>query len=72
MFDLTLETAKVVDIDDPKKEGKIQINLDVIIDKDVCRLIIKLNDNGKGYTYGEIEESLKNRWKFEKNTKKIR
>lgn len=28
MFDLTLETAKVVDIDDPKKEGKIQINIE--------------------------------------------
>lgn len=28
MFDLTLETAKVVDINDPKKEGKIQINIE--------------------------------------------
>ena len=34
MFNLTLETAKVVDIDDPKKEGKIQIN-ETVRDKEI-------------------------------------
>ena len=28
MFDLTLETAKVVDINDPTKQGKVQINIE--------------------------------------------
>ena len=28
MFELTLETAKVVSVDDPDKQGKIQINIE--------------------------------------------
>ena len=42
------------------KEGYIKINLDVVIEDNVCRLIIKIKDNGEGYSFKTIEESLKN------------
>lgn len=42
------------------KEGYIKIKLEVIIDDNVCRLIINIKDNGLGYRFKEIEESLKN------------
>ena len=42
------------------KEGYIKVKLEVIIDDNVCRLIINIKDNGKGYKFKEIEESLKN------------
>lgn len=42
------------------KHGYIDINLEVIIKDNICRLIINIKDNGKGYTFKEIEDSLKN------------
>ena len=42
------------------KEGYLKINLDVIINNNVGRLIICIKDNGEGYTFKDIEESLKN------------
>jgi len=42
------------------KEGYVKIKLEVIIDDNVCRLIINIKDNGEGYRFKEIEESLKN------------
>lgn len=39
--------------------GKIKLELSVVLDNNVCRLIITINDNGKGYTYKEIDDSFK-------------
>lgn len=41
------------------KEGSIKINLSTIIDNNVCRLIITFSYNGEGYTYKQVDESLK-------------
>lgn len=40
-------------------KGYIKINLNTVIDDNVCRLIISIKDNGKGYLFNEIEASLK-------------
>lgn len=42
------------------QDGYIKIKLDVIIEDNVCRLIINIKDNGDGYHFKDIEESLKN------------
>lgn len=40
-------------------EGYLKIKLEVIINNNVCRLIISIKDNGLGYKFKDIEESLK-------------